>query len=281
MFENILLPIDGSHSCLRAMELTASIAKKFESKITVLHVISHDFMHPELKANFDLPPLVLSKLDETYQKTGEKILKSAVDFFHEENINVETVLEKAYDPAERILEKAKSNFDLIVLGNISEEQEYRYSLGSTAEKVSLYSSCPVLITKRKTEIGKLLVAYDNSEQANKALKFAINLCQHFKSSKITVLNVEKEDLHRLEPDIAEKVGKQILDQAATTLKEVTFDKRLEFGNPANVILKIAKTNDYDLIVLGGRGLSKIKRFLLGSVSADVSMHAERSVLIVR
>jgi nucleotide-binding universal stress UspA family protein len=163
LFEKILLPLDGSHSCSRARELTAAIAKKFGSKITLMHVIYHDFMHPELKANYNLPPLVLAKLDETYREAGRKILKAAKDFFNEEHINVETILEKADDPADSILQNAKeSNYDLIIMGNISEKNAYRYSLGSVAEKVSFHALCPVIITKRKTRISKLLVAYDSS-----------------------------------------------------------------------------------------------------------------------
>jgi len=46
MFEKILLPLDGSHSCVRAREVAAEIAKNYNSEITALHVMSHDFMHP-------------------------------------------------------------------------------------------------------------------------------------------------------------------------------------------------------------------------------------------
>jgi nucleotide-binding universal stress UspA family protein len=282
MFERILLPLDGSHSCLRARELTATIAKKFGSKVTAIHVISHDFMHPELKASYELPPLILQELDKTYQNSGEKILRAAQEYFHEENVNVDVLLERAEDPADRILQKVKElNSDLLIMGNISEKQAYHYSLGSVAEKISLYAPCPVLITKRKTEIGRLLVAFDSSEQAIKALKYTINLCKNFDGARMTILNVENRELHRLEPTLTKAVGEQILDKATTDIEGVTFDRRLEFGNPASMILKIAKIDNYDIIVLGSRGLSSIKRFLIGSVSADVSMHAQRSVLIVR
>ncbi len=282
MFERILLPLDGSHSCLRARELTATIAKKFGSKVIAMHVISHDFMHPELKASYELPPLILQELDKTYQNVGEKILRTAEEYFHEENVNVEVLLERAEDPADRILQKVKElNCDLLIMGNISEKQAYHYSLGSVAEKISLHAPCPVLITKRKTELGKLLVAFDSSEQAIKALNYAVDLCKHFNCIRMTILNVENGELHRLEPALTRAVGEQILDKATTNVEGVTCDRRLEYGNPASMILKVAKIDDYDLIVLGSRGLSSIKRFLIGSVSADVCMHAQRSVLLVR
>jgi nucleotide-binding universal stress UspA family protein len=280
-FGKILVAVDGSHSCLRARELAASLAQEFHSQVKVVHVISHDFMHPELKAHHQLPSLILHELDKSYQKAGRKIIRAVEEFFREENVEIESELVRAEDPAEKVIQMVKeSNYDLLVIGNISETQAERFSLGNVAEKISLYAECPVLIVKRKTNIKKLLVAIDGSKQANKALGYAIQLCQHYKA-KMTLLHVEQDELFRLEPKVIKQVGEQILTDAAAKAKGVTFETRLEFGNPARTILKMTKQEDYDLIVLGSRGVSSVKRFLLGSVSADVSMHAQRSVLIVR
>jgi nucleotide-binding universal stress UspA family protein len=277
----ILVAVDGSNSCLRAMQVAAAVAKKFHSQLTVVHVISHDFMHPELKAHYQFPSLVLEELDKSYQKTGRKILTGAEEFFKEEKIDVKSKLVRAEDPAEKILEIIKeSDYDLLILGNVSEIQARRFSLGSVAEKISLYAKIPVLITKKKTKIRKLLVAVDGSANADKALRYAVQFCQPFKAG-ITLLTVEEVSLFELEPKVTKKVGEQILADAVAKVRDLTFDSRFEIGDPATVILKVAKQEDCDLIVLGSRGLSSVKRFLLGSVSADVSMYAHRSVLIVR
>lgn len=282
IFEKIIVPVDGSHSCLRAREVAASIATNFGSTVTAIHVISHDFMHPELKAHHQLPLLILNELDKSYEKAGRKIIRNAEEFFREEKVEVKTELVRAEDPAEKILQMVKeSKYDLLVMGNISENQAERFALGSMAEKISLYAECPVFIAKKKTEITKLLVPVDGSRQAEKALEYAIQLCQHFKGAKMTILHVEEGQLFRLEPKYAQEVGQKILQQASVKAKEIDCDIRLEFGNAARIIVKVAKQQDYDLIVLGSRGISSVKRFLLGSVSADVSMHAQRSVLIVR
>jgi nucleotide-binding universal stress UspA family protein len=280
-FRKLLVPVDGSHSCLRAKELAVSIAKKFGSKVTVVHVISHDFMHPELKSHYQLPPLILQELDKSYTKAGRKVIRAAEELFREEGIEVKTELIRHEDPAEKILQMIKEfKYDSVIMGNISETQAERYSLGSVAEKISIYAKCPVLIVKRKTNVKKLLVAVDGSKQADKALSYAVQMGQHYKA-KLTLLNVEETELFRLEPKVTREVGERILSDAATKIKEVEYAIRLELGHPAQTILKIAKQEDYDLIVLGSRGISSVRRFLLGSVSADVSMHAQRSVLIVR
>ena len=280
-FGKILVAVDASNSSLRAKEMAASIARKFNSQVTVVHVISHDFMHPELKAHHQLSPLVLQELDKTYQQTGREILRAAEEFFKEEKIEIETKLEKAEDPADRILQMVKEiSCNLLIIGNVSDTRARRFSLGSVAEKISLYSTSPVLIAKRKTEIRKVLVAVDGSANADKALAYAIVICQQY-GAKLTLLHVEEDALFRLAPKGAKKVGEAILADAAAKVKDLSFDSRLEIGDPADTILKLAQKEDYDLIVLGSRGLSSVKRFLLGSVSADVSMHLQRSVLIVR
>jgi nucleotide-binding universal stress UspA family protein len=56
---------------------------------------------------------------------------------------------------------------------------------------------------------------------------------------------------------------------------------LREGDPADEIVTAARDEGYDLIVVGHRGLSPIKAFLLGSVSSRVVTHAPCSVLVVR
>ncbi|MGQ9586706.1 MAG: universal stress protein, partial [Anaerolineae bacterium] len=56
---------------------------------------------------------------------------------------------------------------------------------------------------------------------------------------------------------------------------------LRVGDPAQEIVQAAKEGGFDLIVVGHRGLSPVKAFLLGSVSERVVAHASCSTLVVR
>jgi nucleotide-binding universal stress UspA family protein len=64
-------------------------------------------------------------------------------------------------------------------------------------------------------------------------------------------------------------------------KGVELDTHAREGDPAEVIIEVANEQQADLIVVGSRGLTGIKRFLLGSVSNKISHHAPCSVMIVR
>ena len=74
-FQNILVPVDDSRSCFHAKKLAALIASKFKSKVTAVHVTTHECMHPELKAQYRLPPAILHRIEEAYLKSGKKILR--------------------------------------------------------------------------------------------------------------------------------------------------------------------------------------------------------------
>jgi nucleotide-binding universal stress UspA family protein len=82
-------------------------------------------------------------------------------------------------------------------------------------------------------------------------------------------------------DCVGTIGECILKDASTKTKGVAFEKLLEVGSPAETIIKVAIKGSVDLTVVGSRGLSSIRRFLLGSVSDDISLHSRGSVLIVR
>ncbi len=285
LLKKILVPVDGSHSCLQAKMLASSIAKKFNLEVTVIHVVSHEFMHPELKAQYRLPHSILHKIDEAYLQAGKKILRTAEELFREDGIAVDARLVTHEDPAEFVLELVKDEkYDLVVIGNRAETQSERYSLGSVTEKVARHAECPVLIVKKKPKVEKIITAIDGSKHADKALEYAVELAKHY-SANLALVHVEEDKLIRIGgPQVVDcvgTVGECILKDASTKVQGVQFNSMLEYGSPAEVIIKLAKKANVDIIVIGSRGLSSVKRYLLGSVSDDISMHARSSVLIVR
>jgi nucleotide-binding universal stress UspA family protein len=80
-----------------------------------------------------------------------------------------------------------------------------------------------------------------------------------------------------------EVAESLLKRAARAAvsKGVEVETHAREGEPAEVIIDIAKQVQADLIVVGSRGLTGIKRYLLGSVSSKVSEHAPCNVMIVR
>ncbi|EHB50188.1 MULTISPECIES: universal stress protein [Paenibacillus] len=139
----------------------------------------------------------------------------------------------------------------------------------------------------------ILLAYDGSKAANKALGRAVELTQANPDATLHV--VHAYDFPRffvgegLAP-IPASLNKDVYDIAVQTTEEIK--ERIEHsgvngqvnmiqGAPAEVILEYAKQNDIDLIVIGSRGLGGIREFVLGSVSHNVVQHATIPVLVVK
>jgi nucleotide-binding universal stress UspA family protein len=246
----------------------------------VAHAVPEQLLDLGVKTPSDIPKAVLGEISEWFVTKGEEILKNAQALFNEEGVKIDARLLHG-DAAEKILGLVTDEkYDLIVLGNRGETEAETFSLGSNAEKISRHAECSVLIVKEKSVISKILVAVDGSENANKALRYAVELAQRL-NAEVTVMNVMERRLFGLKPKVAQNVGEQILSKAFDEVKGVNATKRLESGNPAEKIIEIAHKEKFDLIVVGSRGLSRTKRFFLGSVSDDVSHHAHCSVLIIR
>ena len=90
------------------------------------------------------------------------------------------------------------------------------------------------------------------------------------------------DLERI-AEAARAAGKRILDDGEEKLKShtVQVEKMLVEGHAVQEIVKVANEGNYDLIVIGARGLSHIKEILLGSVTDGVIHHARCPVLVIK
>jgi nucleotide-binding universal stress UspA family protein len=132
----------------------------------------------------------------------------------------------------------------------------------------------------------ILVPFDGSKYAEKALLYAVNLAKEY-GAKITVIHVATKKVYPLAETAVvidtEKEGQEILKNSESQARAlgVTAEYVLVTGNPADEILKYATNKKIDLIAMGSRGLSDIKAFFLGSVSKKISQRAECPVLIVK
>ena len=147
------------------------------------------------------------------------------------------------------------------------------------------------MTKEMTEINKILVAVDMSEQSKKALEFASLLSKKC-DTELIIANVfdafervssSKEKLEKIAETLPkgswEKLESYADEAKAQGVKNVRIE-RME-GDAAERILNLSKREKPDMIVLGSRGRGAFKELLLGSVSHKVTNHAGYPVLIVR
>lgn len=118
---------------------------------------------------------------------------------------------------------------------------------------------------------KLLIATDGSVTAGHAAETGMDVA---KATGAEVLLLFVGD---------PKAGEKVLSQAQKAYDKagVTVTPKSVSGDPADMICEVAERDGVDLIVVGNKGMTGAKRFLLGSVPNQVSHHAPCNVLIVK
>jgi len=134
----------------------------------------------------------------------------------------------------------------------------------------------------------LLVAVDGSEYSEAAVRVAGELVRQHGAASLTLLNVIEVVTSDAGPvEVPGSPGDPEVWATFARPREILAESGIEpklllrEGDPANEIVETARVGGYDLIVVGHRGLSPVKAFLLGSVSDRVVAHAPCSVLVVR
>ena len=74
---------------------------------------------------------------------------------------------------------------------------------------------------------------------------------------------------------------EVLRKAKKTKPDIEVSTKLLEGRPADKIVEAAKEGEFDIIIMGNRGLGGVKEFFLGSVSDRVADEASCPVLIVK
>jgi nucleotide-binding universal stress UspA family protein len=151
-------------------------------------------------------------------------------------------------------------------------------------------------------INKILVATDASAASNRALNMAAQFAvQH--DAELLIIHVIRDmqipyeikeipelETHTFESfnDAREKIMRMIAESVLKTARKKAekagaskVQTAIGTGDPASSILGFARRRKVDMIVLGTRGLGKLKSTILGSVSRKITNNAETSCLIVR
>lgn len=137
----------------------------------------------------------------------------------------------------------------------------------------------------------IVIAYDGSSHAKRALDIAIDLASKY-SSKLDIVEVVDSTVFSgagvapIPADVIESVyskAKSDIEEAkkVASQKGVNAEGVVLEGDPANAILDYVSKNNADLIITGSRGLSTFKRMLLGSVSTRLVQEAKIPVIVVK
>lgn len=138
-------------------------------------------------------------------------------------------------------------------------------------------------------IRHTLIAHDGSEEARRAVEVGIDLALRY-GARATLLTViqhpayaatvgEVQETDTEKRTFAERIQREAIE--AARLRGLDMAAAIVSGHPAEAIVDYAQGHQVDLIVMGHRGMSNLRRFLVGSVADRVVDHAPCPVLVVR
>lgn len=141
------------------------------------------------------------------------------------------------------------------------------------------------------DVKKILVPIDGSEDSKKALDTAIKLAEKF-DSQIILLNVIQsyndyshltiQHYNILEEDMKlfKKKSEELLEKTKEELKYINVKTISIEGYAVDKIIAISEEEKVDLIIMATHGMSRMKRYLIGSVTNNVVHHSKIPVLVI-
>ncbi len=291
----ILLAVDGSEYSHLAARAIGCLNLSGDDEITVLHVMFWDPLYYERQYYYET-------LKEIKQEIAPKILDAALDILKSVKAKVSIAIEEG-SPEQRIVEAAVgSNADLIVMGARGIKGITSFFIGSVTRSVARNSPKPVLVIKPPgrgfSGRLKILFATDGSDYATDTGKLLSEL-PFPDTTEIKILNIISSPFSLDIPEaLYPALNERILDiETRTREREFANSERIvehardylsrrfkivevdsEVGDPSSEILRVSERSGSDIIAVGCRGLSGIKR-IMGSVSRNILTHSNTSVLI--
>jgi len=253
-FKNILFATDFSEVSQRALMHALAMAKRFDAKLTVVHVTP-----PESQVPIPMEPVPL-ELDWQKQRAAA-CMKHPEEFEPLQMYPHETVLMQGNPWPEMAAIIDSCGFDLIVLGTHGRGMLGTLLLGSVAEEVLRHATCPVLTVGPdvlptlldRQRLSHVLYATDFSDGSRNALPFALSLAEE-NNAELTLMHV----LEQLEP-MPMQYSRELLADCRKRLWDMVPDDAnlwckpqvsVAVGVAPTEIVRYAHDRQADLIVMG-------------------------------
>ena len=308
---NVLLAVDQSRNSSAAAQFVKAFGLPARSTLYLLRVIEPQERLPGpdhlLSEAQPLREEISSFRQQTMEKAQQLVNRLAASF-HAQDLEVHPLVVEGIPGGEILTAIEKYQIDLVAMGTKGLSGMKRFLLGSVSEWVLYDASCSVLVVRGRPQWEDessshgphVLLAIDGSSDSLKAVALIKTL--HLpETSRLTLLHVVEQapalstltwvsdhtDSTPLTEDCrltGQQTGTQLLEKTQRELMGEKFeiDTKLAEGHAADEILKSAQDIQTDLIVVGSKGVTGLRRMMmLGGVSHKVVRHAPCSVLVVR
>jgi nucleotide-binding universal stress UspA family protein len=271
--KKIIVPVDFSKYSEYALKAAASLARKYQAELTVMHMLelSDSIFSSSKNDKGEESAFMLMLAKREFNNFLEKDYLEGLDVTPV--IKKHKVLNEVNDFAHSI------DADLIVMGSKGHSDHEGVFTGSNTEKVVRYSDIPVLVIKEElgnTNFKKVVLAMDFEEDNVPAAKNAVKLLEGL-GSEVSFIHVNL-------PNIGFQSSDEIEEKKDTFL-ELTGHKEWESKvayvadySVEDGVLKYASKINADAIAVISHGRTGINLFFGGSITEDVVNHAKLPVI---
>ncbi len=267
--ENILVTVDFSDSTDFVIENSIQLADKFNSHITLMHVIANDHLN--------------DKLDHFIEESVQTKLSKIASEISAKGIQLKDHIVVHGVPFEKIIDEVETHdYNVIIAGKSSKTESAVYGPGTTVDKLIRKNEVPVWVVKSEPAkpIKKIVCPVDFSPSSQRALDNAITLSRRFKA-ELSILHIytpvnyssiwyEIDSIHE-----NEKLKLQREQEFNDFLKDydltdVTYQTVTLEGEVHTKVINYIEQNDIDLLLMGATGRTGLSRLLLGSTAVKVT-----------
>ncbi|MCS6990207.1 MAG: universal stress protein [Chloroherpetonaceae bacterium] len=281
LVKHILCPIDFSEKSLQVIDHATRLADVFGAKISALNVV--DDMAPEY-ASYRRSARDMQALRRTLEQDSQNRMKLHIEprlrsFADSQAL---TVFGK---PAEVIVKVAKERrAELIMMATRSLGLASQFILGSTTYKIVRTAPCPLMVFSKpelKFRALRILFPTDFSELSMLSLPYLYKLALDYGSDVHIVHFRQAHNAASRDPAREMDALRRNAASNRIPFNRIIVNDNIKGVTPGAAVLKYAKDNGIDLIVLSAHGMSGYKQFFLGTTAVEVSSKSECPVLIVR
>lgn len=272
MVKKILVGVGSDPESDIALKYSENLGRYLHAIVTAMHIVKEE----PIPASWTIKELIEMDTEEERQRVAE-LFSNLVKRNNLPYVQFKKVVKG--NPADLLIKEAeKERYDLIVIGHRDLPNIKKLFLGSVSSKVVQYARISVLVAKKLSEPSRVLFCTDGSKFAEEAIHFGGELIKEI-DCMARVLNITPwitDESEKLAKDIAEEGTKILRSLGIDASAKAIFRKEI-----AKEILKEAEEGNFDLIVIGSRGLSGIHKFLLGSITLKLINQTSQPILVYK
>ncbi len=288
--ERILCPVDFSESSASAYGSAQSLARQYQAKLFLQHVVDFGLPYYEYYA----PSAYLAELQQTIREDAGKQLQDFAKSHTSDGVQPECLVSDGWVTTAILSLAEEQKVDLIVLGTHGVGGVDRGALGSVADKVLRKARCPVLVSRRQEHQGaaasgtqgpirleRVVFCTDFSDPARRALDYALSVAAEY-DAEITLLHVLEE---AQSPDKTEKAMATATRQLDELIppeggRGAKIRTLVRIGRAYEKIIQHAAEIHADLVIMAVRGRNALDLAVFGSTTYRVIQLGSCSVLAV-